>query len=99
DPQTRTFRVELEVANPERRLLEGVTADILFEIGTLPAHFVSPAILTLHDSGQIGVRAVGADGRILFHPVRILGDAGTGVWIDGLPEQAEIVTVGQELVR
>lgn len=99
DPDTRTFRVELEVPNPNRDLLEGVTADIAFEIGDTLAHFITPAILTLDDSGRIGVRTVDADNRVSFLPVTILGDAGSGVWVAGLPPRAEVITVGQELVR
>lgn len=99
DPDTRTFRVELEVPNPRRDLLEGVTADIAFQLGDTLAHFITPAILTLDDSGQVGVRTVGADNQVSFLPVAILGDAGSGIWVSGLPPRTEVITVGQELVR
>ncbi|MEQ8345237.1 MAG: efflux RND transporter periplasmic adaptor subunit [Sneathiellaceae bacterium] len=99
DSETRTFRVELEVANPERRLLEGVTADMAFDIGSVMAHFITPAILTLDDSGAVGLRTIDADGRVLFRPAAILGDEGDGVWVAGLADEAELITVGQELVR
>jgi len=99
DPDTRTFRVELEVPNPNRDLLEGVTAEIAFDIGDTLAHFITPAILTLNDAGQVGVRLIDEDGRVEFRHVKLLGDGGNGVWVSGLPLQAEVITVGQELVR
>lgn len=99
DAETRTFRVELEIANPQHRLLEGVTADIAFEIGDVMAHFITPAILTLDDGGAIGLRMIGDDGHVTFQPVTILGDEGDGVWVSGPPPEAELITVGQELVR
>ncbi|MFC3227412.1 efflux RND transporter periplasmic adaptor subunit [Marinibaculum pumilum] len=98
DPETRTFRVELEIPNPQHRLLEGVTADIAFEVGTSDAHFITPAILTLDAAGTIGLRMIGPDGRVVFQPVQILGDEGEGVWVSGPPPEAELITVGQELV-
>jgi len=59
DPATRTFRVELEVANPDRTLRDGVTAEVGFPTSSVPAHFVSPALLTLYDAGVVGVRIIG----------------------------------------
>jgi len=33
-----------------------------------------------------------------FVPVTLLRDESTGVWIDGLPEEADVITVGQDFV-
>ena len=99
DPETRTFRVELEVANRERRLRDGVTAELRLPVGTIRAHVVSPAVLTLDDEGRIGVRAVGTDSRVRFYPVKILADDNDGVWLAGLPEVVDVIVVGQEFVR
>jgi multidrug efflux system membrane fusion protein len=99
DESTRTFRVELEVANPERRIMQGLSTELRLPVEEVPAHLVSPAILTLNEAGQIGVKTVGADGRVEFHPVRIVGDGPSGVWLTGLPAQATVITVGQEFVN
>lgn len=96
---TRTFRVEIEVPNPERRLRVGITADIRFSVGEVPAHFVSPAVLTLDDAGAVGVRTVNADGVVQFHPVELIADTVDGVWLGGLPQSVDIISVGQEFVR
>jgi multidrug efflux system membrane fusion protein len=53
--------------------------------------------LTLNDEGVLGIRAV-VDGAAQFMPVRMLRDTARGVLIAGLPEQVDVITVGQEFV-
>ncbi len=95
---TRTFPVELEVANPDGRVIQGLTAELRLPIAETMAHRLSPAVLTLDDDGRIGVKAVDADNRIVFHPVRIVGGNAGGVWLAGLPETLDLVVVGQDFV-
>jgi len=33
-----------------------------------------------------------------FTPVELLRDEADGVWVDGLPEQAEVIITGQDFV-
>ncbi len=98
DPKTRTFRIEIEVANPDNRLRDGVTADIRIPLSSETAHKFSPAILVLDDRGRIGVRLVEAGGKVRFRPVRILADDENGVWVAGLPETVTVITTGQDYV-
>jgi len=99
EPMTRTFRVELEVANDDGFLKQGVTADILFPLQAVPAHLVSPAILGLNAAGIVGVRTVDGDGRVDFVPIEIIADTAEGVWITGLGDKVTVITIGQELVN
>jgi multidrug efflux system membrane fusion protein len=98
DPATRTFRVELEVPNDEMRLRDGVTAELILPVDTVPAHLISPAILGLDDAGRLGVRTLEDGDTVRFRTVEILADTVEGVWVTGLPERATLVTVGQEFV-
>lgn len=98
DAATRTFRVELEVANPEGRIPDGITAELRIPLEKAMAYLVSPAILTLTDQGVLGVKTLEADGTVGFHPVRILDSGPGGMWVAGLPEQTTFITVGQEFV-
>ncbi len=98
DEATRTFRVELEVPNPDGAISDGMTAEIALPLSRVQAHMVSPAILTLSDSGLIGVKAVDENDRVVFHPVSIVDTDNDGVWITGLPTTVTIITVGQEYV-
>jgi membrane fusion protein, multidrug efflux system len=99
DPATRTFRVELLVANDDFALRSGVTSEITFKTQEVMAHFISPAILTLNDRGDLGVRAVDQNDIVEFYPVHVLTDSSKGAWITGLPSTIRLIEVGQEFVR
>ena len=95
---TRTFPVELEVPNPDARVIEGLTAQVHLPVDEVRAHYMTAMVLTLSDDGRIGVKAVDADDRVVFHPVGIIaGDSG-GVWVSGLPPTVTVIVVGQEFV-
>lgn len=98
DPATRTFRVEIEVANPELSLRDGQTAEIIIAAEGKQAHLVPQSALTLNDDGILGVRLVTDDDRAAFRPVSLLRDSPDGVWLAGLPEQANVIVIGQEYV-
>lgn len=95
DAGTRTFRVELVLDNPEGSLRAGVTAEMLIDGGRISAHRISPALMTLNDAGELGVKVVDDQDRIRFHPIEIVASGVEGIWVTGLPQQARIVTVGQ----
>jgi multidrug efflux system membrane fusion protein len=99
DDATRTFRVEVAVANPGAAVAEGLTAELRLPTARVRAHRVSPAVLTLSDQGVVGVKAVDAGGRVVFHPVRLIADGPEGAWLVGLPENVTLITVGHEFVR
>ncbi len=98
DPAVRTYRIEVEAANPGYRIREGVTADIAIEVDTTMAHFVTPALLSLADDGTIGLKTVDARNRVRFRPVDIIEDTPGGVWLAGLPPEIRVITVGQDFV-
>lgn len=99
DPATRTFRVEVEVANPDLRIPDGATAELRLPLERVLAHRISPAVLTLTDEGVVGVKTLEADRTVGFRPVRILESTAEGIWITGLPERVTLITVGQEFVK
>jgi multidrug efflux system membrane fusion protein len=98
DATTRTYPVEVQVANADYRVRSGLTAQITVPVETREAHRVSSALLTLDDAGTVGVRTVDSDGVVEFHPVEILAEDAGAVWVSGLPEVTTLITVGQELV-
>lgn len=98
DPATRTFRVEMTVPNPDYQLRDGVTADIRIRSEAVPAMRMSPALLSLDDSGKIGVKIV-EKSMARFLPVSMIADDKDGVWVAGLPDEAIVITAGQEYVK
>jgi multidrug efflux system membrane fusion protein len=99
DSATRTFRVELEVPNPNGAIRDGITAEMHIAAATVEAHKISPAILALDERGQLGVRVVDQSKRVRFVLIKIIGDGPDGVWVTGLPKQVTIITVGQDFVN
>jgi multidrug efflux system membrane fusion protein len=98
DPETRTFRVEIEVPNPELSLRDGQTAEIAIASDGVRAHLLPQSALTLNDEGALGVRLVDEGNVVSFAPVSIMRDTAEGAWVTGLPEVADVITVGQEYV-
>lgn len=97
DTNTRTFRLEVELPNPDAKLRDGVSADIHIPVRNLKAAKISPGILVLDDSGVVGVRTV-ENGVVHFKPVQIVSDGPDGMWVTGIADGAVVITVGQEFV-
>ena len=98
EPETRTYRVEVTVANADYALRSGVTTEIDIRVGEILAHKITPAVLALDDTGEVGVRIVDADARVSFRHIDIVADDHDGVWVTGLPLETTLITVGQEFV-
>lgn len=98
DPTTRTFRVEIEVANPDFQLRDGQSAEIKIAAQSAKAHLLPQSALTLSDEGILGVRLVTAESTARFHPLVILRDTVEGVLVTGLPDAANVIVIGQEFV-
>ncbi|MBR9842912.1 MAG: efflux RND transporter periplasmic adaptor subunit, partial [Rhodobacteraceae bacterium] len=98
DPETRTFRVEIHVPNSNLAIRDGQTAEIIIGAEGTKAHLVPQSALTLNDDGTLGVRIVDEAGIVAFAPVDIQRDTKEGVWLTGLPDSANIITIGQEFV-
>lgn len=98
DEATRTFTVELEVANADGNLRAGGTAELRIPAQTVLAHRVSPSLLTLDDAGNVGVKIINDRGEVEFVVADIALSSSDGVWLAGLPPTATIITVGQGYV-
>ena len=98
DEATRTFAVELEVDNSNGDLRAGGTAELRIAAEQVLAHRISPALLTLDDAGNVGVKIVGDNGKVEFVVADIALASNEGVWVAGLPQTATIITVGQGYV-
>ncbi|MDH4031040.1 MAG: efflux RND transporter periplasmic adaptor subunit [Chromatiales bacterium] len=96
---TRTFTIELELDNSDGNLPAGVTAELRIPTGDVLAQKVSPALLTLDEEGNLGLKTVDKAGRVEFFAADVVKSSNDGVWIAGLPEKANIITVGQGFVR
>lgn len=98
DPTTRTFLTEIEVPNANLAIRDGQTAEILIASEGAQAHLVPQSALTLNDDGALGLRLVNDENTVEFYEVSLVRDTVEGVWVTGLPAEANIIVVGQEYV-
>ena len=99
DLATRTFKVELEVANPGERMREGVTTELSVGLPPQLAQKLPGSILILNDAGKFGVRVLNADNTTQFQPVDVIAQEIDGMWVTGLDNSVNIVVLGQDYVR
>ena len=97
DPTTRTFRVDVEIANADLAIRDGQTAEIAIQSEGQSAHLLPQSALTLNDEGHLGVRLV-EDDRVAFAKVNVVRDSIEGIWVSGLEDSADVIVVGQEFV-
>ena len=78
DPQSRTFKVEIDVPNRERALVSGMYVKVAF---TLPAHGLLqvPAAALVFRAAGPQVAVVGPDRRVHLRDVAIARDDGLNV--------------------
>lgn len=97
--QTRTFRVEVEIPNPDAQISAGLTATVELGLGEVPAVLTTPATLVLHDDGRVGVRYVDNTNTVQFAEVNVVDDAANGVWVSGIPAGVNLLTAGQDYIK
>lgn len=98
-PGTRTYRVEVAMANPDGKIPDGITSEVALTLSPVPAARVARSALTISSSGQIGLRIVDGDDSVGFVPVHIVQDGQETMWVSGLPDGARVIVRGQDFVR
>lgn len=91
---TRSYAVEVRVENPQRLRVAGASATLRIETGSVAAHKVSTALLTLDETGALGVLALDASDRVQFMPVELISTGTDGSWVSGLPDRIRLITLG-----
>ncbi len=97
-PDTRTFLAEISVENADGSLRPGVSAEVTIPTREETAHFVEASVVSLSPEGATGIKTV-EDGVVMFHRIEIVTAEVGGLWATGLPETADIITIGQGFVR
>ena len=98
-PQTKTFRVESEIDNTKGLIKDGITSTITIKTDPILSHKISPSILDLDDSGNIGVKILTSENIVKFIPIFIVEDLEDGLWISGIPEKVDLIVKGHGFVE
>lgn len=97
-PATRTFRVEVAIPNPDERIPAGMTAEITVRAEAADSVVLPRSVVTLSANGDLGIRAVDKDNKIVFFPIDLLDDLTNGLVLGGVPADVQVVVAGQDLV-
>ena len=52
----------------------------------------------MNEFGALGVKTVDADDVVRFHEIDVVRAQIEGIWVQGMPEEARIITIGQGFV-
>lgn len=97
--ETRTFLAEIEVANDDGAIPAGISAEVIIPTGEATAHFLSPSIVSLNTDGDLGIKTVDASDVVTFYPIQVVKAQIDGIWVTGLPDKVDVITVGQGFVN
>ncbi|HEX2727887.1 MAG TPA: efflux RND transporter periplasmic adaptor subunit, partial [Beijerinckiaceae bacterium] len=97
--QTRTYRIEIALANLHGDIPDGVTAEVALSLAPVPATRVPRSALTFSSEGKLGVRIVTADGTVAFVPVGLIEDGPGTLWVSGIAPGSRLIVQGQDFVR
>jgi len=97
--ETRTFLAEIEVANDDGAIPAGISAEVIIPTGEATAHFLSPSIVSLNTDGGLGIKTVDASDVVTFYPIQVVKAQIDGIWVTGLPDKVDVITVGQGFVN
>lgn len=98
-PQTRTYRVDVGLPNPDRKIPDGVTAEVSLWLAAVPSTRVPRSVLTFSSEGRLGVRAVNANNIVEFIPVDLVEDESQFLWVSGIPNGTRLIVQGQDFVK
>jgi multidrug efflux system membrane fusion protein len=95
---TRTFRIEVAIPNEDKALPAGMTAEITLLADQTDSVMLPRSVVTLSADGDLGVRAVDKDNKVVFFPIDLVDDTPNGLVLAGIPADARVIVAGQDLV-
>lgn len=96
---TRTFRIEVAIPNPDDSIPAGMTAEILVRAVPTDSVMLPRSVVTLSGDGDLGIRAVDKDNKVVFYPIDLVDDTPQGLILAGIPAEAQVIVAGQDLVK
>lgn len=97
-PQTRTYRVDVELEADGAPIPDGITCEVTLTLARVQAASVPRSALVFSARGELGLRIVDGDGIVGFAPVRLAEDGMERVWVTGLASSVSVIVQGQDFV-
>ena len=94
DDASRAFYIEAEFDNPERRRLAGASATLTIALPEREVHALSPALLELDNEGQLRVKHLDSEDRVVSSPVELVAGQASVAYVAGLPDRVRLITLG-----
>ena len=98
DAKTRSYRVEIIIENRAHRHIVGMTASLSIPVKEISGHSVSASILSLDNQGRLQVKGIDDENRVVVYLVDIIRTDANKIWVSGLPERVNLITLGQDFV-
>ena len=98
DPNTKTFEIVVKVDNKNYRYKDGLSSMISIKKGEVLAHKISPSILALGNGGELGVKVINNESKVMFKEVQVIEDTSEYMLVTGLNEKEQLIIVGQQYV-
>lgn len=95
---TRTFPIEVAIANPDATIPAGMSAEIDLAARTAPAVVLPRSVVTLDPAGNLGVRVLTETDTVAFLKVAIVDDTPDGMVVSGIAAGTRIIVSGQNMV-
>lgn len=95
---TRGYLIEAIVDNKDLQLRAGISGQLHIDLPALNAHLIPASLILLDAEGDIMVRAVDQKNRVQQIKLTVVGETNNGLWVQGLPAQVSLITVGQNYV-
>lgn len=98
DATTRSYRVEVVIDNKTQRHLVGMTASLSIPVKKVSGHAVNASTLSLNNKGQLQVKGVDDENKVVVYFVEIIRTDANKIWVSGLPESVSLIILGQDFV-
>ena len=98
DPNTKTFEIVVKVENKNFKYKDGLSSMISIKKGEVLAHKISPSILALGNNGELGVKVINENNKVLFKEIQVIEDTSEYMLVTGLNKKEKIIIVGQQYV-
>jgi multidrug efflux system membrane fusion protein len=95
---TNTFPIEVAVDNTDDKFVAGISTELSIAYDSTWAIKLSSGLMSLDEQGNLGIKTV-EDDVVHFVPIDLVKSDKFGVWLSGLGQQAEVITLGQGFVR